>query len=138
MSYAGDKTPEEAWVLLEENPSSVLIDVRTLAEWAYVGAPDLSRVGKQTQFVEWVVFPDMSRNEDFIDQVRECAPDPETPLLFLCRSGVRSVAASKTMTATGYSACYNVLQGFEGDMNDAHHRGNIGGWKVAGLPWVQS
>jgi len=138
MSYAGHKTHEEAWTMLMNDNRAVLVDVRTPAEWNYVGFPDISQCGKETRFVMWVEFPAMTKNQHFADQVREFAPNCDTPILFLCRSGVRSVAASEAMTSAGYSACYNILQGFEGDINESRHRGTIGGWKAAGLPWVQS
>jgi rhodanese-related sulfurtransferase len=138
MSYAGDVSPQEAWNMLDENQQAILIDVRTLAEWAYVGTPDISQTGKETQFVSWVNFPAMERNEEFAAQVANIAPDKDTLVLFLCRSGVRSIAAAECMTAAGYTACYNVLQGFEGDMNDVRQRGSVGGWKAAGLAWIQS
>ncbi len=137
MSYAGDLTPQEAWTMLADNPQSVLIDVRTMAEWNYVGVPDLAMLGKETNFVEWVIFPTMEKNNQFIEQVRQSAPAPDAPVLFLCRSGVRSIAAAKTMTANGYSKCLNILQGFEGDKDANHHRGTLGGWRNDGLAWTQ-
>lgn len=137
MSYAGDLTPQEAWTMLADNPQSVLIDVRTMAEWNYVGVPDLAMLGKETNFVEWVIFPTMEKNNQFIEQVRQSAPAPDAPVLFLCRSGVRSIAAAKTMTANGYSNCLNILQGFEGDKDANHHRGTLGGWRNDGLAWTQ-
>ncbi len=137
MSYAGDISPQDSWVLLSENSEAVLVDVRTTAEWAYVGYPDLSGIGKQNGFVEWITFPQMMPNENFVEQVRTLAPDPATPIVMICRSGVRSIAAAETMTAAGYSACYNMLEGFEGEKDSAGHRGHTGGWKQAGLAWVQ-
>jgi rhodanese-related sulfurtransferase len=135
--YAGDLDPKAAWDLLEKEPEAVLVDVRTLAEWQYVGVPDLSPVARRAQFVEWQRFPDGSPNPDFVGQVSEVAPDPEVPVLFLCRSGVRSKAAAIALTEAGYARCYNVAEGFEGDKDAQGHRGTVGGWKVAGLPWLQ-
>lgn len=137
MNYAGDISPQEAWEMLSEKTEAIMIDVRTTAEWAYVGYPDLSGLGKQTGFAEWVTFPQMMPNEEFVEQVRGMAPTPDTPIVMVCRSGVRSIAAAEAMTAAGYTACYNMLEGFEGDKNGAGHRGLVGGWKQAGLSWIQ-
>ena len=79
----------------------------------------------------------MAVNPVFVEQVQNVAPDPSAPLLFLCRSGQRSQVAAAALTAAGHSACYNVLEGFEGGKDDAGHRGTVGGWKVRGLPWKQ-
>ncbi len=135
--YAGDVAPREAWAILEKDPKAVLIDVRTDAEFSYVGVPDLSRLSKETAIVSWKLFPSMSVNPDFAEQVISLGVAPDTPILFLFRSGVRSRSAAQEMTSRGYQRCYNVSEGFEGDPDTARHRGNVNGWKVAGLPWVQ-
>jgi rhodanese-related sulfurtransferase len=135
--YAGDITPTEAWKILNARPEAVLVDVRTPAEWAYVGLPDLSAAGKEPLLVPWVLFPSMTINPDFGAEVESAVADHEAPLLFLCRSGVRSRAAAIAMTARGYRSCYNVATGFEGDPDSRRHRGTMSGWKVENLPWVQ-
>lgn len=136
--YAGDITPEGAWILLQDNPDAVLIDVRTRAEWAFVGVPDLASLGKMPGLIEWVVFPDMAPNPGFVDEaVKTATGGPEAPMLFLCRSGQRSAAAAKALTAQGFSTAYNIIGGFEGGRNQNGHRGTLEGWKVAGLPWTQ-
>lgn len=135
--YAGDLDPKAAWKMLESEPAAVLIDVRTLAEWQYVGVPDLSPLDRKAAFVEWQRFPDGSPNPEFVEQVTRIVPDPEVPVLFLCRSGVRSMHAAIALTEAGYARCYNVAEGFEGDKDTTLHRGTVGGWKVAGLPWQQ-
>jgi rhodanese-related sulfurtransferase len=135
--YAGDITPTEAWEILNARPEAVLIDVRTPAEWAYVGLPDLTNVGKQPLLVPWALFPSMTINPDFGDEVESAVVDRDAPLVFLCRSGVRSRSAAIAMTARGYKSCYNVASGFEGDPDPRRHRGTISGWKVENLPWVQ-
>ncbi|MDP4797198.1 MAG: rhodanese-like domain-containing protein [Rhodospirillales bacterium] len=137
VGYAGDLSPIESFDLLKRNQAAVLIDVRTDAEFAYVGAPDCSTLKNAMHKISWVLFPAMTRNPHFEDAVREAVPDKETPILFLCRSGVRSVAAAKALTALGYNNCFNVAEGFEGDKNADNHRGTVNGWKVRGLPWVQ-
>ena len=137
MAYAGDLTPDEAFELLGSNPDAVLVDVRTRAEWSYVGTPDLSGLGRDVVLAEWVTFPDGGRNPRFLDQIRAAAAN-ESPVVFLCRSGVRSVAAAEAATEAGFSAAYNVTEGFEGPGDTSGHRGTSAGWKVRGLPWKQS
>lgn len=136
MSYAADVTPQEAWQALTDDPRSVLIDVRTDAEWAYVGVPDLGPIDKQVALVQWQRYPDGALNTSFIDQVRGQGIDPDAPVYFICRSGARSTAAAAIASAEGFAAAYNVLGGFEGDLDADGHRG-VGGWKAAGLPWRQ-
>jgi rhodanese-related sulfurtransferase len=136
-AYAGDISPKQAWQMLSENPQAVLVDVRTDAEFAYVGNPDLSGLGKQVVRIPWKVFPAMAPNPDFVAKVGAVGVPKDAPLMFLCRSGVRSRDAAIAMTAAGFKACYNVAGGFEGDKDAAGHRGAVGGWKVDGLPWMQ-
>ena len=135
--YAGDLSPAESWDLLKRNKDAVLIDVRTDAEFAYVGGPDPAAMQNAFHKVSWILFPDMNRNPHFEDAVREAVPDKEAPILFLCRSGQRSASAAKAMTALGYASCFNIAEGFEGDKNAEDRRGTVNGWKVRGLPWVQ-
>ncbi len=137
MTYSGDISVEEAWRQLGDNASAILVDVRTAAEWNFVGAPDLSGLGKQTVSVSWQTLPKMEQNPAFVEEVRAQASDTDASLLFLCRSGARSKAAAIAMTAAGYSKCFNVAGGFEGDLDGDRHRGVAGGWKAAGLPWIQ-
>jgi rhodanese-related sulfurtransferase len=138
QGYAGDVTPSEAWRLLTEDANAVLVDVRTMAEWMYVGTPDLSSLGKRPLLLEWQSFPERALNPGFAAEVARAIPDKDTPILFLCRSGARSAAAAALVTARGYSRAYNVAEGFEGDPDGARHRGSANGWKVAGLPWGQT
>jgi rhodanese-related sulfurtransferase len=137
MTYAGDLTPEEAWKILTEDPTSVLVDCRTQAEWSYVGVPDLSGLAKKTVFVEWVSFPDGARNSDFVGELRAAGVADDQQVVFLCRSGHRSIGAAEAATADGVAKAYNVLDGFEGAIDPAGHRGGVG-WKATGLPWRQS
>lgn len=136
MSYAGDVQPHDAYAALEADDAAVLVDVRTVAEWSYVGMPDLSPIGKKVLAVEWQRFPDGARNEGFVDELRSAGVTEGTPVYFLCRSGVRSVAAAQAATEAGLGPAYNVAHGFEGPLDDDGHRA-VGGWKVAGLPWRQ-
>jgi rhodanese-related sulfurtransferase len=138
MAYAGDLSPDEAYELLAREPDAVLVDVRTRAEWSYVGTPDLSALGRDVVLAEWVRFPDGARNPGFLDALAAATTSKDAPVVFLCRSGVRSGAAAEAATAAGYAAAYNVSEGFEGPPDRAGHRGKAAGWKVRGLPWKQS
>ncbi len=135
--YAGDVAPEEAWRLLSEDTTAVLIDVRTQPEWMLVGVPDLSSIGKETVFVSWQMFPAMNENPKFAAELATRNVMPDQALLFICRSGSRSAGAAEAMTSRGFSRCYNVLEGFEGALDSTHHRSSLGGWKARGLPWIQ-
>jgi len=137
-NYAGDLLPQEAWTLLTEESNGEVIDVRTDAEWAYVGFPDLGHFGKQIHFLEWLTFPGMSINPDFASALLAKGFAKDQPLLFLCRSGQRSRNAAIAMTAQGFTRCYNIAEGFEGDKDAEQHRGTVSGWKHAGLPWIQN
>ena len=137
MSGIGALDPRATWALLERNPRAVLVDVRTTAEWAYVGSPDLTALGRQPIRLEWQQFPTMAVNAGFVAALQAAVPDQATPIAFLCRSGVRSLAAAEAMAAVGYGQCYNITGGFEGVPDAQKHRGTVDGWKVAGLPWVQ-
>lgn len=136
MSYAGDVTPQDAYAALAADEDAVLVDVRTTAEWSYVGLPDLSGIGKRVVCVEWQRFPDGAVNGDFVDQLQDVGLPDGAPIYFLCRSGVRSVAAAEAATAAGLGPAYNVLDGFEGPHDDQGHR-SVAGWKNTDLPWRQ-
>ena len=138
--YAGDITPLEAWELLSDNPQAVLVDVRTDAEWRFVGVPDLSSLGREVVYIEWNT-SDGKHNENFLAEVRDRIPPAqadqgERPVLFLCRSGNRSIGAAEVATAAGIAPSYNVLDGFEGHLDAHGHRGETG-WRALGLPWKQ-
>ncbi|MEO7752459.1 MAG: rhodanese-like domain-containing protein [Terracoccus sp.] len=137
MTYAGDVTPAAAWAALAGDPTAVLVDVRTRAEWSYVGVPDLRAAGKEAVLVEWQRYPSGTANPGFLDELTAAGVDRATPVYFLCRSGVRSVAAAEAATAAGWTSAHNVLDGFEGPHDGQQHRA-VAGWKVAGLPWVQA
>lgn len=138
MSYAGDIAPQQAWEILTGNPEAVLVDVRTEAEWKFVGVPDTSSLDRPTLLVEWVDGSG-ARNTDFLDQLRKLLGErpADAPVLFLCRSGQRSAHAAATATAAGIAPSYNISDGFEGPLDEAGHRGGAG-WRAAGLPWRQS
>jgi rhodanese-related sulfurtransferase len=131
LPYFGAVTPSEAHALLRTMPNAELIDVRTRAEWDYVGRVPGSIL------IEWNTYPDGMRNPGFLDELRRAVTDPDAPVLFFCRSGQRSDGAARAARAAGYSKAFNVLEGFEGDKDAAGQRGHLGGWRKAGLPWVQ-
>lgn len=139
--YAGDISPAEAWRLIAEDNAAQMIDVRTRAEWTYVGIADLAAAGKRPGLIEWQVFPEMAVNAAFADEadrmLSKAGIGKDAPIVFLCRSGVRSRAAAIALTARGYTRAYNIVGGFEGDPDQDGHRGQINGWKAEGLPWRQ-
>lgn len=137
--YAGDLSVTEAWDLLAQDPKAQLVDVRTTAEWSFVGLPDLSGLKRTLHCIEWQQFPGGMANLGFVQEAAaQLSADKDTPILFLCRSGGRSRAAAMAMAAAGYSKAFNIAGGFEGDLDAQGHRGKTNGWKAAGLPWRQS
>lgn len=130
LPYAGALTPDEAYELSKEIPAAVLVDVRSQAEWQFVGiVPDAVRIELRS-------FPGMVPNPHFTNQLTQQV-DKEALVMFFCRSGARSDEASRLATAEGYATVYNVLEGFEGDKDAEQHRGRLNGWKGRGLPWIQ-
>jgi rhodanese-related sulfurtransferase len=140
--YAGDISAKQAWDELAKSPQAALVDVRTAAEWAYVGVPVIAALGKQTVLVEWDEFPSGELVPDFIGRLRaeldKLGVGKDAPLYFICRSGNRSRQAAIQATVAGYANSYNVTGGFEGRLDGERHRGTAESWKGAGLPWVQS
>jgi rhodanese-related sulfurtransferase len=142
QNYYGDADPQEAWKTLASETGAALVDVRTAAEWSYVGLPDLSETGAPLLRIEWQTFPSGAVNSSFVETLDKALGSAgagrDSPIFFLCRSGARSAAAAAAMTAAGYTRCYNVSGGFEGPLDREGHRGGLDGWKAAGLPWAQS
>lgn len=132
-SYAGAVTPQEAQVLLETDSRVKLIDVRTNAERDWIGKVAIPEARHGA--VQWNTYPGGAVNPDFLPQLAAVA-NKDDVLLFLCRSGVRSRHAAKLATDNGYLACYDILEGFEGDKDQHGHRKHVGGWCKAGLPWI--
>jgi rhodanese-related sulfurtransferase len=137
-NYAGDLSVQESWALLQSDPRTQLFDVRTQAEWNFVGIPDLTGLGREAKLIEWQIYPSMQVNPTFVQDATKAAGNKDAPLLFLCRSGARSRSAAIALTQAGFSRAYNVAGGFEGDLDGDRHRGRRNGWKAAGLPWKQT
>jgi rhodanese-related sulfurtransferase len=140
--YAGDIDPQEAWAMMKADSRAQLVDVRTQAEWSFVGLPDLSGLDRDIHRIEWQTFPTMAPNPSFVadagQAVLRSGGTKDAPVFFICRSGARSRAAAIAMSGAGFSRAYNVAGGFEGDADRAGHRGTKNGWKAAELPWRQS
>ncbi len=131
-----DITPKQAWDMLLADARAQLVDVRTEAEWTHIGLPDLADAGKQPVLVSWQ-FPTGAVNPNFMAQLRQAGLEPDQPLVFLCRSGVRSLAAAEAAQAAGYRTSMNIQDGFEGHPDPRGRRGTVDGWQADGLPCRQ-
>jgi len=131
LPYEGALYPAEAYEIQQSAPGAILVDVRSRAEQDWVG------VIPGATSIEWANYPGLTTNSHFIAQLEQQV-DKEALVIFFCRSGVRSHHAAVAATKVGYSDCYNMLEGFEGDKDANKHRNTIGGWRAAGLPWEQS
>ncbi|MCX7626794.1 MAG: rhodanese-like domain-containing protein [Methylophilaceae bacterium] len=132
LNYTGALTPTEAWQVLQRAPAAKLVDVRSHAELDLVG-----RIPHAIH-IEWAFYPGWTPNPDFLAQLK-MQVDPECLVMFICRSGGRSDKAASLAHQAGYTEAYNVLEGFEGETNHTtKQRGDINGWRVAGLPWTNA
>ncbi len=138
VSFAGDVSPSEAWEALTQDAHAQLVDVRTHAEWMFSGMPNLESLGRVAKGISWKFYPNFDLNPQFMEQLEAAVPDKSTALYFLCKTGGRSTDAAIAATAAGYTTCYNIASGFEGDANQFHQRGSKNGWKAAQLPWQQA
>lgn len=131
--------PQEAWNLLQSNPSAVLVDIRSTMEFLFVGHP------KGAVHIAWIDEPDWDINPNFVLEVRKlllggavCVENREcAPVILICRSGKRSLEAGKILLANGLKNVYHIVDGFEGELNTHHQRSQINGWRFDGLPWEQ-
>ena len=137
LDYAGDISATEAWDRLRNDPKAQLLDVRTVAEWNFVGLPDLSAIGRRVHCVEWQSFPSGAANPGFVVEASQALDDPRSQVMVICRSGARSRAAAIALTQAGFTQAFNIAGGFEGDADGEGHRGGVNGWKAADLPWRQ-
>lgn len=133
-----DVRPDEAMEILRQDPNAILLDVRSIMEYDYVGHP----LG--ALHVALMEPPDWKADPDFVTKVLEALsgrsrhPVEDTPILTLCRSGKRSLAAAQELGRHGFTRLYNVVDGFEGDRDARRHRSTVNGWRFRGLPWEQS
>lgn len=132
-----DVVPQQAYAALAHDADAQLVDVRTDAEWVYVGLPDLSPLGKRVLLVQWQAFPSGAANQDFVAQLGTAGLTRQHTIYFICRSGARSLAAAEAAEQAGYRQVFNVSDGFEGPPDAEGHRGNVAGWKADALPWRQ-
>ena len=137
MSYKRNLLPKMAIDRLKENPNAVLIDVRTRAEHKYVGYPENSIL------IPWFDEPDLKSNsnafyESVLSELGERKDIMDTELILICRSGFRSNEALKCLQDKGFNSVSHVASGFEGDLDEDGHRGNLNGWRLDGMPWSQS
>ncbi len=137
-------TASDAWKFLQEQSNSILVDVRTKEEIDFVGFADLSTINSKLIYLPLKFYPQMATDNEFTDKltslVEKTFPAIELPkinLLFMCRSGARSLEAAMLMSDFGYN-CYNITNGFEGQVDSFGHRGCINGWKAEKLPWRQN
>jgi len=132
--------PTQAFELLQQDPRALLIDVRSTMEYLFVGHP------AGAVHIAWIDEPDWTAHPDhFVTEVRKLmlggavCDDPAScaPLVLICRSGKRSLEAGRVLRRAGLEPVFHVLQGFEGGLDDHHHRNTLGGWRYEGLPWEQ-
>ena len=135
--YMADIPPSAAWEMLQKK-DVYLVDVRTNVEWKFIGQPNLDSVNKNIISLEWRSLPDMQVNPNFAERLMKEIPNKDSHVLFLCRTGGRSAEAATTMTELGYKNCYNITEGFEGELDSNSHRGTANGWKASNLPWRQA
>ena len=129
-------SPQKAFELLKNQKNSVLIDVRTNEELNFVGVVDASSFENRMIFLAWQTLPHMQQNPNFTtDLLAKINKDSE--VLFLCRSGARSNQSANFASSLGFNKCYNIINGFEGDLDSKNHRGLVNGWKASNLPWEQ-
>lgn len=134
MSEIKTLHPKEAWQFLQEHPNALFIDVRSQMEYLFVGHPAGSI------HIPWIDEPDWKVNPHFTTQVRQAilgGAGGAAPVVLICRSGVRSLEAGQSLIEAGFREVYNVAEGFEGALDDHHHRSSVGGWRHYGLPWEQ-
>lgn len=130
---------QKAWDILSREEESCLVDVRTEAEWMFVGVPNLKKINKKLVLISWLEFPQMNLNPTFIEDLTSLIKNKFAKLFFICRSGGRSAHAAEYAEKHGFKNCYNILDGFEGGIDEkSKHRNEVSGWRFNNLPWEQS
>jgi len=137
QSYSGDLIPLKVYEVLRSDTAAVLVDVRTSAEWHYVGVPDLASLGRSPVNIEFRQLPEMNKNSKFLEMLNSKVQDKLIKVYFLCRTGGRSQEAAIMAYQDGYKFAFNITDGFEGELDGSGHRGKINGWKASRLPWRQ-
>ncbi len=132
-----DVAPKQVWEALVSNARAKLVDVRTDVEWAQIGVPDLAGAGKQPVLLSWQVAPTMQVNPRFVADMQSAGLAPDDHIYFLCRSGVRSMAAASAARAAGFQHVFNIADGFEGPPDGTGTRGHVAGWQAEALPWTR-
>ena len=137
--HPGELSPKQAYQMLHDDPRAVLVDIRSTMEFLFVGHP------KGAVHVAWIDEPDWDINPHFVPEIRKLllggavcdATEGCAPVILICRSGKRSAEAGKVLLEAGLKNVYHIDEGFEGELDDDHQRGNIGGWRFHKLPWEQ-
>jgi len=132
-------TPQQAIQMMEDDPRTVLVDIRSSMEFLFVGHP------KGAVHIPWIDEPDWTVNPEFVTDIRKlmlggsvCTIDDGcAPVILICRSGKRSLEAGKALLEGGFLRVFHIDEGFEGDLDENHQRSNLGGWRFHGLPWEQ-
>ena len=122
---------------LSEESGSHLVDVRTKPEWLFVGMPDLQSLHKKTICISWHIYPEMKININFESEILESGINRQDTIFLICRSGHRSHDAAEFLASRGFTDCFNVIDGFEGENDPNLQRSTINGWKYYKLPWKQ-
>jgi len=124
--------PSEAWALLQQDPGVLFLDIRMAIESLYVGRPP------GVINIPWYEFPELTPDPShFVQAVEKEAKSKDQTVMLICRSGVRTVDAAIALEKAGFTQVVNVLDGFEGQLDDEGHRSTVGGWRFEGLPWEQ-
>jgi rhodanese-related sulfurtransferase len=132
-------SPKQAWQLMQDDSRAVLVDIRSSMEYLFVGHP------KGAVHIPWIDEPDWEINPEFVTDIRKlmlggvvCADDQGcAPVILICRSGKRSLEAGRALIRAGVKNVMHVDEGFEGELDEDHHRSTTGGWRFHGLPWEQ-
>jgi len=139
MAQVETITSKQAWEKIQHEPKSLFIDVRSHMEYLFIGHP----VG--AIHIPWIDEPDWNVNPNFVREIRQLllgglshrVEGGNVPIFLICRSGKRSLEAGELLIKEGFNKVYNIADGFEGELDDHHHRSTLGGWRYDGLPWEQ-
>jgi rhodanese-related sulfurtransferase len=136
LPYAGEVFAHEVWEIVQQQPA-YLVDVRTSPEWKFTGTPALEETKGKLLTLSWVNYPDFAANPHFLAELKTEITTIDMPIFFLCKTGGRSFQAANKVAEMGYTSCFNITHGFEGDHNEAGQRGCVNGWKAEAIAWKQ-